>query len=163
MSYLGHIITEDEVQPEPETTESVVSFPTPKNARDVKSFLGLAGYYRRFVKNLSQIFKPLTNLLKKDADFNWNDLCREVFMKLKEHLSHKPLLKYPDLKFIITTGASNVPKGAILSQGSVGSDLPISYISRTLNKTEVNYSTTEKKLLAIVWAVKKNPTVHIWS
>lgn len=157
VSYLGHVITEEGVQPDPKTTESVVNFPLPKNAKDVKSFLGLAGYYRRFVKNFSQISKPLTNLLKKDAEFNWNDLCKEAFSKLKELLSQRPLLQYPDFSrpFIVTTDASNVAIGAILSQGSIGSDLPISYISRTLNKAEQNYSTTEKELLAIVWAVKQ--------
>lgn len=87
VSYLGHIITEDEVQPDPKTTESVVNFPVPKNAKDVKSFLGLAGYYRRFIRNFSQISKPMTNLLKKDTDFNWNDLCQEAFTHLKELLS----------------------------------------------------------------------------
>lgn len=117
----------------------------------------LSGYYRRFVKNFSQISKPLTNLLKKDADFNWNDLCREAFTQLKQILLQKPLLQYPDFSrpFIVTTNASNVAIEAILSQGPIGSDLPISYISRTLNKEEANYSTTEKELLAIVWALKQ--------
>jgi hypothetical protein len=157
VSYLGHIITEEGVQPDLKTTESVVNFPVPRNAKDVKSFLGLAGYYRRFIKNFSQISKPLTNLLKKDADFNWSDLCREAFTRLKEVLSKRPLLQYPDFSrpFVVTTDASNVAKGAILSQESIGSDLPISYISRTLNKAEINYSTMEKELLAIVWAVKQ--------
>lgn len=104
------------------------------------------GYYRRFVKNFSQISKPLTNLLKKDADFNWNDLCKEAFTQLKQLLLQRPLLQYPDFSraLIVTTDASNVVIGAILSQGPIGSDLKISYISRTLNKAEVNYSTTEK-------------------
>lgn len=82
---------------------------------------------------------------------------REAFTQLKQILSRRPLLQYPDFSrpFIVTTDASNVAIGAILSQGSIGSDLPISYISRTLNKAEINYSTTEKELLAIVWALKK--------
>lgn len=79
VSYLGHVITEEGVQPDPKTTESVVSFPIPRNVKDIKSFLGLAGYYRRFVKNFSQISKPLTNLLKKDVEFKWNELCQEAF------------------------------------------------------------------------------------
>jgi len=96
VSYLGHIITEDGVQPDPKTTESVVNFPIPKNAKDVKSFLGLAGYYRKFIRNFSQIAKPMTNLLKKDTKFYGNNLCQKAFAQLKELLSQRPLLQYPD-------------------------------------------------------------------
>jgi len=124
---------------------------------DVKSFLGLAGYYRRFIPNFSLIAKPLTTLLKKDTEFIWTDLCQNAFLELKQLLSQQPILQYPDFSrpFIVTTDASNVAVGAILSQGKVGSDLPIAYVSRTLNKAEKNYNTTEKELLAIVWAVKQ--------
>lgn len=157
VAYLGHIITDEGVKPDPKTTECVTRFPVPKNQKDVKSFLGLAGYYRRFIKNFSQLTKPLTNLLKKDAEFIWNDLCQNAFVELKELLVSKPLLQYPDFSrpFIVTTDASNVAIGAILSQGNIGGDLPIAYISRTLNKAEKNYNTTEKELLAIVWATKQ--------
>lgn len=127
------------------------------NAKDVKSFLGLAGYYKRFIQNFSQISKPLTALLKKDSEFVWTDLCQNSFLELKRLFSEKPILQYPDFSrsVIVTTDASNVAIGAILSQGNIGSHLPISYISRTLNKAERNYNTTEKELLAIIWAVKQ--------
>lgn len=84
MTYLGHIITEDGLQPDPKTTKSLVNFPVPRNAKDVKSFLGLAGYYRRFIRNFSQIAKPMTNQFKKDVEFNWDDLCQKSFEHLKE-------------------------------------------------------------------------------
>lgn len=157
VAYLGHIITENGVQPDPKTTECVVNFPIPTNVKEIKSFLGLAGYYRRFIQNFSQITKPLTNLLKKDCEFIWNDLCTNAFNQVKKLLSQKPILQYPDFSrpFNVTTDASNSAIGAVLSQGKIGSDLPISYISRTLNKAERNYNTTEKELLAIVWAVKQ--------
>jgi hypothetical protein len=157
VAYLGHIITDQGVRPDPKTTDCVTQFPVPTNAKDVKSFLGLAGYYRRFIQNFSQISKPLTALLKKDAEFAWTDLCQHSFLELKRLLSEKPILQYPDFSrpFIVTTDASNIAIGAILSQGSIGSDLPIAYISRTLNKAEKNYNTTEKELLAIIWAVKQ--------
>lgn len=126
------------MEPDPKTTECVAKFPVPKNHKDVKSFLGLAGYYRRFIKNFSQITKPLTNLLKKNAEFEWNDLCQNAFIEIKQLLVNKPILQYPDFSrpFIVTTDASNVAIGAILSQGRIGEDLPIAYISRTLNKAE---------------------------
>jgi len=94
--------------------------------------------------------------LKKDVEFNWNDWCKEAFEHLKTLLSERPLLQYPDFTrpFIVTTDASNVAIGTIRSQGSIGADLPIAYISRTLNKAERNYSTSEKELLANVWACK---------
>lgn len=157
VAYLGHIITDKGVKPDPKTTECVAKFPIPKNQKDVKSFLGLAGYYRRFIKNFSQLTKPLTNLLKKDTEFEWNDLCQNAFTETKQLLVNKPILQYPDFSrpFIVTTDASNVAIGAILSQGNIGEDLPIAYISRTLNKAEKNYNTTEKELLAIVWATKQ--------
>lgn len=116
----------------------------------------MVGYYKRFIKNFSKIAKPLTNLLKKDEPYKWTDKCQEAFDTFKEILTNKPLLQYPDFSqpFNITTDASNIAIGAILSQGEIGKDLPISYASRTLNKAEVNYNTTEKELLAIIWATK---------
>lgn len=135
----------------------MTNFPVPRNPREVKSFLGLTGYYQKFVKDFSQISKPLITLLKKDARFKWTDLCQHSFETFKGVLTTEPLLQHPDFSqpFLITTDASNSAIGAVLSQGRVGSDLPMSYISRTLNKAEPNYNTTEKKLLAIVWAVKQ--------
>lgn len=157
VNYLGHIISEDGIRPDSKKTACLTRFPVPRNPKEVKSFLGLAGYYRKFVKDFSRISKPLTSLLKKEARFEWSDMCQNSFEELKEILTTEPLLRHPDFSqpFLITTDASNSAIGAILSQGRVGSDLPISYISRTLNQAEVNYNTTEKELLAIVWAVKQ--------
>jgi hypothetical protein len=119
--------------------------------------LGLCGYYRRFIPNFSKIAKPLTELLKKNPPFEWNQRTEEAFVTLKEFLTTEPLLQYPDFTrpFVLTTNASNEALGAILSQGSIGQDLPIAYASGTLNNAERNYSTTEKELLAIVWACKQ--------
>lgn len=157
VNYLGHIISEDGIRPDPKKTSCLTNFPVPRNPKEVKSFLGLAGYYRKFVKDFSQISKPLTSLLKKEVRFEWSDMCQHSFEQLKNMLTTEPLLQHPDFTqpFLITTDASNSAIGAVLSQGRVGSDLPISYISRTLNKAEANYNTTEKELLAIVWAVKQ--------
>lgn len=132
-------------------------FSSATKPEEVKSFLELADYYRKFVKDFSQISKPLTSLLKKEARFEWSNLCQHSFKQLKDMLTTELLLQHPDFTqpFLITTDASNSAIGAVLSQGQVGSDLPISYISRTLNKAEANNNTTEKELLAMVWAVKQ--------
>jgi len=156
VSYLGHIIGENGVRPDPKKIEAVQNFPIPKNAKNVKQFLGLAGYYRRFIKGFSKIAKPLTNLLKGDNDFKWKDKEQESFDILKSALCQEPILQYPDFTkpFLLTTDASGTAIGAILSQGQIGKDQPISYASRVLNDAERNYSTIEKELLAIVYAVQ---------
>ena len=156
VGYLGHIISSDGVKPNPDKVQAVKDFPTPKSCKDIKSFLGLAGYYRRFIANFSNITKPLTSLLKKDVPFIWGNSQQKAFDQCKQILTTTPILQYPDFnkEFILTTDASLHAIGAILSQGEVGKDLPIAYASRTLNKAESNYSTIERELLAIVWAVK---------
>ena len=156
VAYLGHIISNEGVKPNPDKVQAVQSFPVPKTCKDIKSFLGLAGYYRRFIPNFSKITKPLTSLLKKDVPFIWSDDQQQSFDHCKKILTESPILQYPDFskEFILTTDASIHAIGAILSQGEIGKDLPIAYASRTLNKAESNYSTIERELLAIVWAVK---------
>jgi len=155
--YLGHVITEQGVKPDPKKIQCMVNYPTPTNAKDVKSFLDLIGYYRRFIKDFSKKAKPLTSLLKQNQQFIWSDLCQELFNYFKNVLTNEPILQYPDFNqpFNITTVTSNIAIGAVLSQGKIGSDLPIAYASRTLNKAETNYNTTEKELLAILWAIKQ--------
>jgi transposase InsO family protein len=124
--------------------------------KEVKSFLGLSGYYRRFIRNYGQIAKPLTSLLKKDVTFRWSDLCQQSFEQLKDLLTQSPILQYPDFSktFNLTCDASDYAIGCVLSQGPIGKDLPIAFASRTLNKAEVNYNTTEKELTSIVWGIK---------
>lgn len=153
LQYLGHIITENGVKPNPEKIKAVQDFPEPKTPKQIKQFLGLAGYYRKFVKGFSKIARPLNLLLVKNTPFEFGPRQRESFQKLKEALCNEPiLLQFPNFgnQFTLTTDASNEAIGAILSQD----DKPVSYASRTLNSAERNYSTTEKELLAIVWAVK---------
>ncbi|KAL4136302.1 hypothetical protein QTP88_007850 [Uroleucon formosanum] len=115
--YLGHIISENGIQPDPEKIKSVLQFPIPMSVKEIKSFLGLSGYYRKFIKSYSLISKPMTNLLRKDVTFNWDT-------------------SYFTKPFIVTTDASGKALGAILSQGEISQDLPIAYASRTLSKCE---------------------------
>lgn len=155
VSYLGHIIGEKGVQPDPQKVEAVQKFPRPVNEKNIKQFLGLAGYYRRFIPDFSKEARALTKLLKKDTKFTWGEEQEKSFEALKNTLCTEPLLQYPDFTrpFVITTDASNYAIAGILSQGTVGKDLPIAYASRTLNSAEQNYSTIEKELLAIVYSV----------
>lgn len=154
--YLGHLITDKGIKPNPENVKAVIDFKTPSKVKHVRAFLGLVGYYRRFIKNFSKIAEPLNNLLKKNVDFAWTPNCEIAFQFLKKLITEPPILQYPDFSknFILTTDASNKALGAVLSQGAVGKDLPIAFASRTLSKAEQNYSTTEKELLAITWATK---------
>lgn len=151
--FLGHIVTQDGVKPNPSKVECVVNFPIPKTPKQIKQFLGLTGYYRKFIKDYSHLTKPMTKYLKKDAKLNIVDPSYlQCFETLKKILTNDPILVYPDFSkiFTLTTDASNYALGAVLSQN----DRPICFGSRTLNEHEINYSTIEKELLAIVWATK---------
>jgi hypothetical protein len=156
LQYLGHIVTADGVAPDPKKIQAIVEFPTPKTPSSMKSFLGLIGYYRKFLPNFSKIARPLNDLLKKNQKWKWETEQEESFQKLKEQVTKPPVLKFPDFTqpFVLTTDASDYAIGSILSQGDIGKDKPIAFASRTLNTAENNYSTVEKELLAIVWSCK---------
>lgn len=156
VAYLGHLITKDGVKPNPNKVAAIKEFPIPTNTKEIKSFLGLSGYYRRFIPDYAKVSKPLTTLLKKDIPFIFDQYCQKAFDTLKEYLTTEPILIYPNFEepFVLTTDASMFAIGAILSQGQIGKDLPIAFASRTLCPAETKYSVIERELLAIVWAVK---------
>lgn len=156
LTYLGHIVGPDGVKPDPEKVGAVVNYPEPKTQRDVRAFLGFVGYYRRFVKDFSKITLPLTALLKKETPFVWSPFCDEAFKTLKSIIVKPPILQFPnfDKMFIITTDASDIAIGSVLSQVFEAGELPIAFASRTLTKAEKNYSVIEKELLAVVWSIK---------
>ena len=155
--YLGHIISEEEVRPDPKKTQAVSEFPRPRNAKNIKQFLGLAGYYRRFIPNFPKIAKPLHYLLQKNIKFIWGEAQEGVFVALRQTLCSGPILQYPNFNepFVVTTDASDYALGGVLSQGPIGKDLPIAYTSRALICAELKYTTTEKELVAIIHAVKQ--------
>ncbi|CAK1604464.1 unnamed protein product [Parnassius mnemosyne] len=155
-AYLGHIISKGGIKPNPSKISAIEKYPLPKTAKEIKQFLGLIGYYRKFIPDFARITKPLTQCLKKGRKITLDTDYINCFEKCKTLLTKDPILQYPDFnkEFILTTDASNVAIGAILSQGPIGSDKPVCYASRTLNESEVNYSTIEKELLAVVWATK---------
>ena len=155
-AYLGHVISNEGVKPNPDKITAIKKYPIPKTSKEIKQFLGLLGYYRKFIPDFARITKPLTQSLKKGSKITLNSEYIDCFEKCKTLLTNDPILQYPDFskEFLLTTDASNVAIGAILSQGPIGSDKPIAFASRTLNQSELNYSTIEKELLAIVWATK---------
>jgi len=114
-TYLGHKLTTQELLPDPDKVVAVTKFPTPTNTRQIKRYLCLSGYYRRFIPNFSKIAKPLTELLK-NTPFEWNQRAENAFVTLKDLLTNEPLLQYPDFTkpFVLTTDASNEALGAIL-------------------------------------------------
>lgn len=155
ITYLGHLITKDGVKMDPQKIQAVKNFPIPRNRKNIKQFLGLVGYYRRFIKDFAKIAKPLNNILKKQVSFKWNGDQQTAFDTLCDKICTEPILQYPNFRrpFSITTDASDYALGAVLSQEYQGQDLPVPYASCTLNPAECKYTTSEKELLAIVFAV----------
>ncbi|XP_010678221.2 uncharacterized protein LOC104893780 [Beta vulgaris subsp. vulgaris] len=154
---LGHLISERGIQVDRAKIEVIEKLPPPVNVKAVRSFLGQAGFYRRFIKDFSKIAKSLTQLLLKDATFNFTDACVEPFDRIKEALITAPIIQPPDwsLPFEIMCDASDYAVGAVLGQRKNKVLHAIYYASKTLDEAQVNYATTEKELLAIVYALNK--------
>lgn len=158
LQYLGHIVDSSGVRPDPANVEALTTYPPPKHVKGVQQFLGICGYYRRFIPDYTTISKPLTALTKKNVSFEWTEECQQAFKKLKGYLLSYPLLRHPDFQkpFAIYTDASAYGVGAILKQlDDEGKEVVVSYASRMLSKPERNYSATERECLAIIFAVKK--------
>ncbi|KAM2115566.1 hypothetical protein ACFX1Q_023983 [Malus domestica] len=154
---LGHIISEDGIEVDKSKIDLVRHLPSPTSVREVRSFLGHAGFYRRFIKDFSKVAQPLYRLLQKDVAFDFNEECTASFNQLKELLTTEPIIVPPDwsLPFELMCDASDYALGAILGQRKDKRPHVICYASRTLNDTQLNYSTTEKELLAVVFALDK--------
>lgn len=156
--YLGHIVSSSGIKPNPSKIKAVENFPRPTSKKKVLEFLGKVGYYRKFIKNFAEISEPLNQLVRADQKFIWDIGQEKSFQKLKNELCKAPILQPPDYKkqFIITTDASNISTGAVLSQFHEDKkiDLPIAYMSKKLKGAEKNYSATEKEFLAIIHAVE---------
>ena len=152
VNYLGHVISSDGIQTDPEKISAVKDWPTPRDKTGVRAFLGLCSYYRRFVKNFSDIAKPLHQLTEEKRQFDWNHECEEAFNNLKQRLCETPILGYPDPEneFIVDTDASNTGLGGVLSQKRGDQEVAIAYFSKSLSKPERNYCVTRRELLAVV-------------
>jgi hypothetical protein len=152
VSFLGHIITDGGIAVDPSKVQDVLNWNSPKNVPEMRTFLGLAGYYRRFIEGFSKIVKPLTFLLEKGKEFKWDDKCQACFEELKKKLTTAPVLIMPDIHkgFDVYCDASRQGLGCVLMQeGKV-----IAYSSGQLRKHEQNYPTHDLELATIVHALK---------
>ncbi|KAJ0624008.1 putative nucleotidyltransferase, Ribonuclease H [Helianthus annuus] len=152
VEYLGHIITAAGVATDPQKIVSIQQWPTPTNVKQLRGFLGLAGYYRRFIKGFGVLAKPLTDLLKKEG-FHWDEHTQAAFDTFKQVLSNPPVLALPDFSktFVVETDASAKGLGAVLMQEGH----PLAFISKALSTKQQSLSVYDKELLAILMAIKQ--------
>ena len=158
IKFLGYIIDEKGLRPDSAKVETVKTYPTPSSRRDVKAFLGLVGFYRRFIKDFSKIALPLVELTKLNKPFAWSSQANESFEGLKLKLLSPPILRHPNLheEFIIFSDSSNFSVGCTLAQKDVDDNIfAIAYASRKLNKNEQNYDIFNKELTGVVFALKQ--------
>ena len=158
--YLGYVVGEGEIEPQQSKIESMEQFPMPQTKSKLKSFLGLTGYYSKFVPHYASITVPLTDMTRKRIanKLTWTANAKQAFETLKEKLVSAPILQAPnfDLEFVLQTDASDYGIGAVLSQiDADGNEHPIRYLSRKLKDAEQRYTVSEKECLAIVWAIRK--------
>ena len=152
VAFLGHIVDRNGIQVDPSKIEAVRDLPRPRNVVEVRSFLGLASYYRRFVEGFSKLATPLTELTLKSLKFMWSDRCENSFQELKQRLISAPILSLPidEEKFVVYCDASRQGLGCVLMQaGKV-----IAYASRQLKEYEQRYPTHDLELVAVVFALK---------
>lgn len=157
IKYLGHVINEKGVRPDKTNVEAVKNFPTPKNLKRLQRFLGMASYFRKFIKNFAMITASLHTLCRKNIDFTWTEKENIAFETLKTILTTAPVLAFPDFSktFYISVDASDYAVGAYISNEKPSNDRPIEYYSKALTAPQRNYSTTHKELLAIILAIEK--------
>ena len=156
IEFLGHRVSSEGIHVDPSKTKTIENWPILQNVHEVRSFLGLCSYYRRFVHDFAKIASPLTDLLKKDKAFEWTQECQQAFDTLKHKLTTTPILLVPnpDLPWTIATDASDQAIGAILLQDHGKGLQPIAYESRKLQPAELNYPVYEKETLAVIHALK---------
>jgi hypothetical protein len=154
VSFLGYVIGPNGVQMDPSKLAAITSWPIPKSVRDIRVFLGLANFYRRFVRNFSKIVSPMTSLLRKNHKFDWTPAAREAFDNLRSAFTTAPILRHfnPTLPVILEADASDYAIGAIISQRDPEDGVlhPITFHSRKFGAAELNYEIYDKEMLAIV-------------
>ncbi|KAG1471608.1 hypothetical protein G6F57_011319 [Rhizopus arrhizus] len=157
LKFLGYIVTKEGIQTDPSKIEKIQNYPVPKTLTQIRGFLGLATYYRRFIKNFAAIARPLHDQIKTSKRIPWTNKATESFELLKKLLTQAPVLARPDFNrdFILVTGASRNGLGCILTQLDENNhEHPIIYASRSLKSSEGNYGVSKLECLAVIWAVK---------
>jgi hypothetical protein len=149
---LGHTISKEGISVDPSKVQEVMDWKPPKSVHQIRSFLGLVGYYRRFIPDFSRIAKPMTKLLKKGVKFVWSEECDQAFHTLRKHLTSAPVLTQPDMSkpFEVFCDASGTSLGCVLMQ----ENRVIAYASRTLQPHEKNYPTHDLELAAVVQSLE---------
>ena len=157
IQYLGHILGKEGIKPVLAKTEAIKVMHPPVNSKQVRAFLGLVGYYRKFIRNFAKIAKPLTMLTRMDIKFEWEEIHQVIFMKLKEAIIQAPILRYPDTTkpYIVYTDASDDARRAQLSQIHDRTKFPVAFLSHTFTDTQRRWSTPEQEAYGIYFTVKK--------
>jgi len=156
VEFLGHRVSREGVKVDEKKITAVTAWPAPGNVAELRSFLGMAGYYRHFVRRFAHSAAPLTDLLKKDRPWTWGPIEEEGFEELKHKLTTAPVLAFPDptKPFTVTCDASSRAIGAVLSQDQGKGSQPIAYFSRKLSSSEQNYAAWEREMLALIEALR---------
>ena len=153
--YLGHLISKEGIKPDPAKIETIKIWSSPKNADEVKRFVAFANYYRKHIRDFAKLCSPLNRLTRKGVECKWEEECEKCFQLLKDCFMNPPILDYPDFSeqniFTLHTDASGKALGAVLGNQNTR---PIAFASKALNSAEQNYSTIEKELLGLVWAIR---------
>jgi hypothetical protein len=159
IDFLGHTLRGSEVSPKVESIDKIVDMPRPQNKKQVRSFLGAVNYYRKFISHCAELMAPLSDLTKKQSPntVDWTTILEESFVRLKEALAKKPIMRLPDLskEFTIQTDASGIGIGCVLRQRYEDVNHPIAYASKKLLERERRYSVEERECLAIMWGIEK--------
>jgi hypothetical protein len=153
VDYLGHVISAAGVATDPSKVQAVISWPTPQTVKQLRGFLGLTGYYQKFVQHYGLLARPLTDLLRKGCQFQWTPAAEQAFQLLKERLVQAPVLSVPNFEqpFVLETDASDFGIGAVLMQFGH----PIAYLNKHLCPCNQTLSVYEKECLAILMAIDK--------
>uniref|UniRef100_A0ABD2WHR2 RNA-directed DNA polymerase n=1 Tax=Trichogramma kaykai TaxID=54128 RepID=A0ABD2WHR2_9HYME len=157
VAYLGYVLDGEGLRTDSTKVQPILEYPTPTNVKQLRRFLGIIGWYARFIEKDSEMKIPLLHLLRRDQPWTWREEQEQAFQQLKRALTVAPVLARPDFTkpFIIQCDASGTALGAVLVQEDVDGEHPIIYLSRVLTPAERNYSTSEKECLAILWSIKK--------
>ena len=157
VTYLGIIVNRDGLRPDPAKVEPIISYPVPRNLKQLRRFIGMTSWYRKFLPDFATAVDPLTALLRKSKPYEWDEEQHHAFEQVKALLATAPVLHRPDRtsQFVIQTDASDTGLGAVLTQTVGGEERVLEFASRTMTSAERNYSVTERECLAVIWAIHK--------